>query len=128
MEKTIAFRGMVYDLLHNYPVEALMEMEKDPVFIWLSFSDEEEFRGVVVVYAHGILEAVRVCKEQNICPGQEVLAQLIPSELVPPEKYRHRILLDEEARAAMPNADVERIMVGQEQKTEPSEKSKTLPD
>lgn len=105
MSRPVALRGNVETLLTRYPSLAVQEMESEPAWWWLSFFGEGKFLGIVIVFAHGILEAVKICKENSINPGGEVVAQPVPAELVPPEKYRNRILTEQEAMECMPGAE-----------------------
>jgi hypothetical protein len=92
-----ALRGEVQALLNNYPGMATKEMEDgEPAWWWLSFSTGPDFAGVVIVFAHGLLEAVRVCHEQGLIPGPLVMGTPMQENQVPAEKYRHKILYHKE--------------------------------
>ena len=117
MSQPLALRGNVDVLLTRYPSLAVKEMENEPTWWWLSFSGDGKCLGVVIVFAHGLLEAVRICKEQNINPGGEVLGATMPAELVPPQEYRNKILTVEEVTEFMPRAET--ILVNKDNSVEP---------
>lgn len=102
MSNSQALRGNVDVLLTRYPSLAVKEMENEPAWWWLSFSGGGMFLGVVIVFAHGLLEAVRICQVRNMNPGGEVLGAPMTLEEVPLEKYRNKILSEELARECMP--------------------------
>ena len=70
-------------------------------WMWLSFADGslpegEQFLGVAIVEAGGVMEAAMVAKVHGINPGGEVKAIDIPPEHVPDEQYRYRLMSREE--------------------------------
>jgi hypothetical protein len=99
-----ALRGEVDALLNNYPDLASKEMETGELaWWWLSFSDGPEFCGVSIIFAHGLLEAVRVGWEQGLITGPLVMGAPLPERKIPPEKYRHRILYQKDIQEFMPD-------------------------
>ena len=90
-----ALHGNVDALLTRYQHLVASEQENPAGWWWLSFSADGKFLGVVVVYAHGLLEAVRICEDRKLNPGGEVLGAAMPPEKVPAEKYRFKLLGDE---------------------------------
>jgi hypothetical protein len=82
--------------------ELLIEDWQSPKnWMWLSFADAslptgEQFLGVAIVEAGGVMEAAMVAKVHGINPGGEVKAIDIPPEHVPDEQYRYRLLSREE--------------------------------
>lgn len=72
-----------------------------PIEPWwyLSFAGEEGFLGGVVVGpAGGIAEAVQLARRRNCNPGGEVLGCPIPPTLVPPERFRFRLMDKEQVQ------------------------------
>ena len=114
--KIEALRGNVDALLTRYPDLAVKELENPGGWWWLSFSAEGQFLGVVIVYARGLLEAVRICEDCKLNPGGEVLGAAMPPEKVPEEKYRYKLLSAELLSECTP--DVQKIKVGQDDTVE----------
>ena len=99
-----AMRGNSNDLLTRYQDLAAQELEFGEMnWWWLSFASGQDFYGVVIVYAHGMLEAMRICEEQGFNPGGEVLGAIIPAEKLPAEKYRHKLLDEKQIREFLPD-------------------------
>lgn len=64
---------------------------------WCSFAHDDGFRGVAIVWARGIISAVREAKRRGLNPGGEVLAYEIAE---PPERFRNKLLDKAEATEA----------------------------
>jgi hypothetical protein len=114
--KIEALRGNVDALLTRYQHLVAKELENPAAWWWLSFSAGGEFLGVVIVYAHGLLEAVRICEDRKLNPGGEVLGAAMPPEKVPAEKYRCKLLSAELVSECTPG--VKKIKVGQDDTVE----------
>ena len=70
----------------------LAQEGKNPLRWWyLSYADED-FLGGLVIEAHGPTEAVYLSHHRGINPGGEVLIIPIPSDNLPPDEYRNRLL------------------------------------
>jgi hypothetical protein len=67
------FRERVAEVLR----EELTQPEK---VMWLSFADEGGFRGVIIIKAHGIADALTKCNVLGINPGGQVAGHEIPDE------------------------------------------------
>lgn len=59
---------------------------------YLSFATDEGFRGGVVVEAHDVISAVQEAWRKKINPGGQVLGAPIPSDKLPAEPFRNRLL------------------------------------
>ena len=61
---------------------------------WLSFADDDGFRGLVILEAPGFIAAVEKSRELGINPGGQVRGLEIPPHGMHlfPEKYRNRLL------------------------------------
>src|SRR5437879_4372876 len=79
----------------------LSELAEPERWHYVSFADEV-FRGIVVIKAHGITDAIRLCHALNINPGGQVMCVPLPDEVLAqvPEADRMRLLT---------KADVQRI-------------------
>lgn len=67
------------------------ELSEPEQWHYLSFADAE-FRGGVVVKAHGITDAIFVVNALGINPGGEVFCVPIPGDKIPAEEFRNRLL------------------------------------
>lgn len=114
--KIEALRGDVDALLTRYQHLVASELENPAAWWWMSFSGSGKFLGVVIVYAHGLLDAVRICEDHNLNPGGEVLGAAMPLEKVPAGKYRYRLLSAELLRECTPGS--KKIKVGQDDNVE----------
>jgi hypothetical protein len=81
------------------------ELQNPEVWHYVSFADEQ-FRGVVVIQAHGIGDAISKCHRLNINPGGEVIAIPIPDEILAqvPEADRNRLLSKADVLRIWPDA------------------------
>lgn len=71
----------------------LGEDGKNPLSWWfLSYADDDGFRGGVIIQAHGQTEAVYLSSHRGISPGGEIRIIPIPDEFLPPDEYRNRLL------------------------------------
>jgi hypothetical protein len=89
-----------------------MEEERStrPVgWFYLSYADEDGFRGGVIVRAHGMATAAFEAGRRGISPAGSVMGLAIPEEHVPALSYRNRLLTLEELREFWP--DMERVSV-----------------
>lgn len=114
--KIQALRGNVDSLLTRYQHLVASELENPAAWWWLSFSGNGKFLGVVIVYARGLLEAVRICEDRKLNPGGEVLGAAMPPEKIPAGKYRYRLLSVELLRECTPG--LKKIKVGQDDAVE----------
>lgn len=77
-----------------------MKLRKRPrvPWWWLSYADEhapqgDGFRGVVLVRARNMEEAVLIAHRLKLSPGGQVLGiEILESEGHPPEEFRNRLL------------------------------------
>lgn len=67
---------------------------------WLSFADEHEFLGVVIIQAGGVMEATTAARTRGINPGGSVRAYPLDPEKLPPEALRNRLLGEVELNEA----------------------------
>lgn len=68
------------------------EQATEPLhWVYLSFADEE-FKGGVVIEAHGIIDAVTRCNMLGINPGGEVMCFDVDPENLLAEKFRNRLI------------------------------------
>jgi hypothetical protein len=81
------------------------ELSEPELWHYVSFADAL-FRGVVIIKAHGIADAVMKCHLLDINPGGEVMCIAIPDEIVAqiPKESRNRLLTREEVCAIWPDA------------------------
>jgi hypothetical protein len=78
----------------------LAEERNQPLrWFYLSYADDESFRGAIIIQAHGFVEACYLADHRGISPGGEVLGMIVPvdAELPPPE-YRNKLLSKEVLR------------------------------
>ena len=70
------------------------ELEQNPRKIWmfLSFADNDGFKGGAIVKAHGIIDASLTTHRMKINPGGQMACNPIPDRELPPEEYRNRLL------------------------------------
>lgn len=82
-----------------------LEREQEEQWHYVSFADKV-FHGVVIIKAHGITDAVRLCHALNINPGGQVMCVPMPDEIIAqvPEKYRTRLLSKEDVQQIWPDA------------------------
>lgn len=83
----------------------LGELAEPEQWHYVSFADEV-FRGVVVIKAHGITDAVRLCHALNINPGGQVMCVPMPDEILAqvPETDRTRLLTRADVQRIWPDA------------------------
>ena len=95
---TEAFRRRVAEV-------TLEELGEPEVWHYVSFA-AETFNGAVVIKAHGIGDAVSKCHRLNINPGGQVLAVMMPDEIVAqvPETHRNRLLSREDVQSIWADA------------------------
>jgi hypothetical protein len=74
-----------------------LEATEQVAWWWLSFADEDGFRGVAIVQARGVIGAVEEALRRNINPGGDV--QGLRLRKAPPERSRNRLLDEGEAQA-----------------------------
>lgn len=74
-------------------------------WMYLSFADEK-FRGVVVIKAHGLVDAISRTHALGINPGGQVMGVDMPDEIVAqvPEDCRTRLLTKAEVQRIWPDA------------------------
>jgi hypothetical protein len=74
------------------------EVERPSTAFWLSFADDDGFRGAVIVHANDFLEAIMRCNLEGINPHGECQGREIPlgSVLKIPERWKNRILSRED--------------------------------
>jgi hypothetical protein len=61
-------------------------------FWYLSYADEDQFRGGVIVRAFGFVHACQRARDLQINPGGQIQGVPCPPEQVPPPKYQDRLL------------------------------------
>lgn len=71
---------------------------------WLSFADDDGFRGVVLTEAPGFLEAVSKCNLLGINPGGQVYGPECPDDFHIPPQAMDRLLSKEEVYQFFPDA------------------------
>jgi hypothetical protein len=77
--------------------QLLLQESKDPFAWWyLSYADEEHFRGGVIIEARGFASAVVMAGQLGYSPGGQVTGLKIPASELPPPQYRSRCLTKEE--------------------------------
>lgn len=78
---------------------------KNPLGLWyLSYADEDHFRGAVYIEAHGPASAAMRANAVNLSPGGEVfILGPIPEDKWPDRKFWNRMLDKEDVRAANPD-------------------------
>jgi len=77
--------------------ELLEEESTQPLRWWyLSYADEHNFRGGIIVEARGFATAVSYANRLMISPGGEVQGIEVPADQLPGESYRYRLLTLEE--------------------------------
>jgi hypothetical protein len=83
----------------------LGELEEPERWHYVSFADKV-FHGVVILKAHGITDAIRLCHALNINPGGQVMCVLIPDEIIAqvPETDRTRLLTKVDVQRIWPDA------------------------
>ena len=73
--------------------ELLAEEASNPLGWWyLSYADENGFRGGAIIKAQGFVTAAWMSNRLGISPGGEVTGHPIPDDELPPEPYRSRLL------------------------------------
>ncbi len=89
-EKTIAARikGETARTLGNIAART----ELPTKMFWLSFADDNGFRGAVIVHANDFLEAVMEANLHSINPHGECQGVEIPVGHVIPDKWKYRLL------------------------------------
>jgi hypothetical protein len=80
------------------------ELLQPEVWHYLSFAEEHQFNGAVIIQGHGITDCLSRCNRLQINPHGEVLAVVIPDEMLPPEEFRNRLLSKEEVVKCWPDA------------------------
>lgn len=91
------------DQFANNMLRALgKELEEQPEKVWLycSFADEEEFKGGIIVKAHGVIDASLMTHRLGINPGGQMAVRDIPDESVPDKKWQNRLLSKKEVDEA----------------------------
>lgn len=61
-------------------------------WLWLSFSDEDGWRGGCYVEARGMIGAIRWTHRMGITPGGQVKAVAVPEGGLPGPEWRNRLL------------------------------------
>lgn len=75
------------------------EAGNPPIWWWLSFADDDGFRGACLVKAGGMLSAVAESHRLRINPGGQVLAVAVPSGVDIPSAFVNRLLDKAEAES-----------------------------
>lgn len=89
------------EFLKRLAVLAVGELSTKPLSWWyLSFADEHQFHGAVIVKAHGIITARLATANLGINPKGEVLGHCIDPEHGFNEEYSNKLLDKFEADAA----------------------------
>jgi len=95
----------LYDSLRGgAPVRAMAEEgRRVPGWFYLSFAHGQGFLGAAIVWAHGVLTAVKRAADLGLNPGGEVVCCAIPPgnvRRVPPHLL-HRLLTEAEVRVRL---------------------------
>ena len=81
--------------------ELMLEEMKNPLRWWyLSFADEQAFRGAVLIQAKGPTTALKRCHDLKLSPRGQVYIVDIPEDKLPDEQWTYRVLGIEELEAA----------------------------
>ena len=81
----------------NRLTEAVATESQEPErWLYVSFADEDGFRGAVVVRARGIVTALARCHLLGINPGGEALGVEVPPDELPAPEYRERLIKPKE--------------------------------
>lgn len=73
---------------------------------WLSFADDDGFRGAALVFADSLVNAIREAHVLRINPGGEVMGIPVPGDIAPGGKWIGRLLSADECR------ELDEIMCG----------------
>jgi hypothetical protein len=71
---------------------------------YLSFADDEKFRGGVIIEGFSDLDAVSRSHMCGLNPGGEVMMIPVPNVYIPPEKFRNRLLSKDDVFEMWPDA------------------------
>ena len=82
----------------------MKRIRKKLPWMWLSFA-ENGFRGVVILRARDIIEAVAITTRLGINPGGQALAIVQPPSFTPPQKAVLRLLSRVDINELMPEMD-----------------------
>ena len=64
------------------------ELERnEEVCLWMSFSDNDGFKGVIVTKAFGLSHAIQKTHEMGINPSGEIMSDVIEADTVNPEDF-----------------------------------------
>ena len=89
-DKTVAAR------IHGEAVRTLENIasrtERPQQMWWLSFADDDGFRGAVIVHAEDFLTALMECNLRGINPHGECKGRPVPAGAEIAEKWKYRIL------------------------------------
>ena len=85
-------------------IELMAAEMKNPFTLWyLSYADDNGFRGGLYIQAFGPSNAALRANLQRLSPGGEVLIIGVPLEQYPDSRYWNRLLTRAEIEAARPN-------------------------
>lgn len=63
--------------------QILTDESRQPLRWWyLSYADDEEFRGGAILEAHGEIHAIELAQRLNLSPGGQVAVWEVPAEVV----------------------------------------------
>lgn len=88
----------------------LAEEGKNPLGCWyLSYADEEGFRGGVYIQAHGFAEAAYLSKRRGHSPGGQVMGGQVPADAIPDKRFWNRLLTKAEVQEANPDDECKTV-------------------
>ncbi len=82
---------------------------KTKPYWWLSFATDEGFRGVVILRARSMEEAVTISHRLKLNPGGQVAGFPMPASVVPPLSHVGRLLSKAELNSLGGEFEVKRI-------------------
>ena len=86
------------------------EIATKPLGLWyLSYADDDGFRGAIYVEAHGPTNAALKARNLKLSPGGQVAMFPVPADKVPPYTFWNRLLTKEEVQAANPDDECKTI-------------------
>lgn len=77
--------------------------------MWLSFADVDGFRGIVILRAKDIVEAVQIANRLGINPGGQVMACEMPPTFHVPEEATGKLLSRADCDRLFPDAGCKSI-------------------
>lgn len=78
-------------------------------YLWMSYADDNGFRGVVIVRARDIVEGVIIAHRLQINPGGQVRAHHCPEDFHVPETAVGRLLDRQDLQRLFPEAGIKSL-------------------